>query len=39
VDAAGWRQKFAGSSAEEGQAFDGVLNNLVKSSYNLTKAR
>ena len=34
-----WKQKFAGSSAEEGEAFEGVFNSLVKSSYNLIKAR
>jgi glyoxylase-like metal-dependent hydrolase (beta-lactamase superfamily II) len=39
VDAASWKQKFAGSSAEVGEGFDGVFNSLVKSSYNLIKAR
>ena len=38
-DVAPWRAKFAGTSAEDAEFFDGTFDGLVKASYNQIKTR
>jgi len=38
-DAASWRTKFAGASADDAEFFDGTFDGLIKASYNQIKTR